>query len=134
MKKTSSVIVINSHTSYVDEQSDPSHQKFVWSYQITIKNNSDDIVQLLNRYWLITDTTGKVDEIKGAGVVGLQPLIMPGKEFIYTSYCQLLTPQGTMEGHYEMQTLEEAHFNVEIPKFVLSAPTEITKLYKSRLH
>jgi ApaG protein len=127
-------ISVTSQPSYVAAQSDPANQKFFWSYEITIKNESDDIVQLLNRRWIITDMSGRVEEIQGAGVVGLQPLIKPGKEFVYVSYCQLLTPQGTMEGWYEMQNLDEEHFNVEIPKFILSAPSSVTKTFRSRLH
>ncbi|VVC76179.1 Protein ApaG [Aquicella siphonis] len=134
MNKKSLIILVNSEPSYVPEQSDPANQKFVWSYEITIKNDSEDIVQLLSRYWRITDMTGKVDEVHGIGVIGLQPLIKPGKQFVYVSYCQLSTPQGTMEGYYEMQDLEEAHFQVEIPKFILSAPSSITQSYRSRLH
>ena len=71
----------------------------------------------------------------GAGVVGLQPLIKPGKQFIYTSYCQLATPQGTMEGHYEFQNLDEQHYSVAIPKFVLATPVTMTSDdYRSKLH
>jgi ApaG protein len=134
MKKKSIKVSVVSNPNYIHEQSDAVHQKFVWSYEITITNNSEDIVQLLMRYWKITDMTGKVEEIHGAGVVGLQPLIKPGKEFVYVSYCQLTTPQGTMEGHYEMQDLDERHFAVDIPKFILSAPSAITKLFRSKLH
>ena len=132
--KPSGKIRIQSKPNYVMEQSDPLHHKFVWSYEITILNNSNEIVQLLNRYWQVTDTTGRVEEIRGAGVVGLQPLIKPGQEFIYTSYCQLTTPQGTMEGYYEMQNIDEKHFKVDIPKFILSAPSSITAMFKSKLH
>ena len=127
-------ILITTSPYYVLEQSDPTRDKFVWSYEITIANNSDDAIQLLNRFWKITETTGKIEEIKGAGVLGQQPLIQPGTEFIYTSYCQLSTPQGTMEGYYEMQTVLGMRFNVEIPKFILSAPSSITAMYKSKLH
>lgn len=134
MKKKTIKVSVVSNPNYVHEQSDPTHQKFVWSYEITISNGSEDIVQLLMRYWKITDMTGKVEEIHGAGVVGLQPLIKPGNDFVYVSYCQLTTPQGTMEGHYEMQDLEERHFNVDIPKFILSAPSSITKMFRSKLH
>lgn len=132
-KKITSMSVIANPT-YVSEQSDALHQKFVWSYEITITNDSDEIVQLLHRYWRITDLTGKVEDIHGAGVIGLQPLIKPGKRFVYTSFCQLMTPQGTMEGHYEMQNLQDEHFNIEIPKFVLSAPSSFTKSFQSKLH
>lgn len=127
-------ISVSVQTNYLPEQSDPVNQKFVWSYEITILNEGNEIVQLLNRHWRITDMTGRIEEVAGPGVIGLQPLLKPGKRFTYTSYCQLTTPQGTMEGHYEMQNLEEDCFSVEIPKFILSAPSEITQKYKSKLH
>ncbi|OGT43266.1 MAG: Co2+/Mg2+ efflux protein ApaG [Gammaproteobacteria bacterium RIFCSPHIGHO2_12_FULL_37_34] len=127
-------ISVMARPNYVQAQSDPLHQKFVWSYEMTIANESDETVQLLNRYWRITDMTGKIEEVHGAGVVGLQPLIKPGKQFVYTSYCQLVSPQGTMEGYYEVQNMEEEHFRVAIPKFILSAPSSITKIFRSKLH
>ena len=99
-----------------------------------VRNESGDIVQLLNRYWRITDMTGHVEEVRGPGVVGLQPLIKPEKKFVYNSFCQLSTPHGTMEGEYEMQTLEEKRFIVQIPKFVLAAPLDIAETFRSRLH
>src|SRR3990167_4318959 len=134
MNKKAKKIFVSSRPAYVMEQSDPIHMKFVWSYEITIENQTNEIIQLLNRHWRITDTTGKVEEVRGAGVVGLQPLIKPGRRFIYTSFCQLSTPQGTMEGIYEMQNLDEQHFDVLVPKFILSAPSSITKAFGSRLH
>ena len=132
--KKSKKIIIHAVSTYIAAQSDPDNQKFVWSYEIKITNQEDEIVQLLNRYWRITDLTGKVEEVRGVGVIGLQPIIKPEKEFVYTSFCQLTTPQGTMEGHYEMQNLEEEHFIADIPKFILSAPSAITKAFRSRLH
>jgi len=134
MSIKSKPVEVSAKPDFKSEQSDPSNHKFVWSYEITIKNAGDDIIQLLNRYWRITDMTGKIEEVHGPGVIGLQPVIKPGKQFVYTSFCQLLTPQGTMEGFYEMQDLEEQHFKIEIPKFILSAPSEITKTFRSRLH
>lgn len=134
MKKTNNLIVISAKPTYVPEQSDINTRKFVWAYEITIANEGDEIIQLLNRHWSITDMTGKIEEVRGVGVIGLQPIIKPGKKFTYTSFCQLVTPQGTMEGHYEMQNLDEVHFEVEIPKFILSAPSTITKSFRSRLH
>lgn len=134
MTEKSRRIIVSSKPAYESAQSDPDRQKFVFSYEITVSNESDEIVQLLNRVWLITDLTGKIEEVSGPGVVGLQPVIKPGKQFVYSSYCQLLTPQGTMEGHYLMQNLDEEQFEVEIPKFILSAPSSVTKLYRSRLH
>lgn len=125
---------ISVEPTYIQEQSDPAKQKYVWAYEVRIANESKEIIQLLNRYWRITDMTGSVEEVRGAGVVGLQPLIKPNKQFIYTSFCQLITPQGTMEGYYEIQDLEETHFKVEIPKFILSAPLSITQAFKAKLH
>lgn len=133
-KKLSEKIIVSAKPSYVMEQSDPINMKFVWSYEIVIENHTQDIVQLLSRHWIITDTTGKVEEVRGAGVIGLQPIIKPGRRFIYTSFCQLTTPQGTMEGMYEMQNLDEEHFKVPVPKFILSAPSSITRAFGSRLH
>jgi ApaG protein len=138
--ETDNVLALSQHfsvsvqPSFLPEQSDPVNYKFVWSYEITIKNNHQEIVQLLGRFWRITDMSGRVEEVHGPGVVGLQPIIKPDKEFIYKSYCQLTTPQGTMEGYYEMQNLEEQHFHIEIPKFILSAPSSITRVFKSKLH
>ena len=133
MKKTD-LIKISTHTKYIPEQSDPANQKFIWSYEITIINNTEEIIQLLNRYWRITDMTGKVEEIQGVGVIGLQPIIKPSKQFIYISFCQLMMPQGTMEGQYEFQNLEEEHFAADIPKFILSAPASVTRPFRSVLH
>lgn len=134
MNKKAIPFEVNVHTKYVVEQSDSDHHKYVWSYEVTIENHGDEIVQLLHRFWHIVDMTGKIEEVHGAGVIGLQPLIKPGTRFIYTSFCQLHTPQGTMEGHYEMQNLDEKRFRVEIPKFILSAPTVVSGAFRSRLH
>lgn len=136
-KKQSTLVTslcVMTQPNYAPDQSDPANLKFVWSYEITIKNDSNHIVQLLGRFWRITDMSGRVEELQGIGVIGLQPIIKPGSQFVYKSYCQLLTPQGTMEGYYEMQDLEDQHFNIEIPKFILSAPSSITRIFRSRLH
>lgn len=131
---TSSKIIVTAQPNYLPAQSDPREQKFTWSYQVTITNESDETIQLLNRFWRIMDTSGRVEEVAGPGVVGLQPLIKPGKHFTYTSFCQLATPHGVMAGHYEVQNLEEEQFKVEIPKFILSAPLSITKTYHTQMH
>lgn len=133
-KKKKALFAVTSKTKYIAEQSDVPNQKFVWSYEIKIENHSKQIVQLLNRFWRFVDMMGHIEEIHGVGVVGLQPLIKPGQEFSYTSFCQLFAPQGTMEGYYEMQNLKDEKFKVEVPKFILSAPTPITRKYSSRLH
>jgi ApaG protein len=132
MKKIT--IKISAHAAYLVSQSLPEEQRYMWSYEITIDNQSEEIVQLLNRYWRIIDMTGHVEEVRGPGVIGLQPIIKPGKKFVYTSFCQLATPQGTMEGHYEMQTLEEVRFTAQVPKFVLACPAEMSGMLRAKLH
>jgi ApaG protein len=127
-------VIVTANAGYLASQSDPESSRFIWTYEITILNEKDEILQLLNRYWRITDMTGNVEEVNGPGVVGLQPLIKPHKPFIYSSFCQLPTPQGTMEGYYELQNLEEESFIVQIPKFILTAPSSITKSYRAYLH
>jgi ApaG protein len=127
-------IQITTKTQYLSDQSSPETQRFLWSYDIIILNQSDEMIQLLNRYWKITDMRGKIEEVRGPGVIGLQPLIKPGKEFAYSSYCQLTTPQGTMEGSYEIQDMDEKHYLVDIPKFVLASPNAGASEFRSRLH
>lgn len=127
-------IKVTAQASFLPQESSPENNRFLWSYDITILNESDDIIQLLNRHWKITDMTGKMEEVRGPGVIGLQPIIKPGKQFAYSSFCQLSTPQGTMEGNYEMQNLAEHHFIVEIPKFHLKAPEKVSAIFRSRLH
>lgn len=134
MSKKELLLTVTARPSYIPEQSDPIQQKFVWAYEITINNESEQIVQLLNRFWRITEMTGKVEEVHGVGVIGLQPIIKPRRSFTYSSFCQLTTPQGTMEGYYELQDLNEKHYRVEIPKFILSAPSSLTKAFRSKLH
>lgn len=125
---------IGTQSTYLPDQSSRQGQRFLWSYEISIMNESEEMVQLLNRYWRITDMTGHVEEVRGPGVVGLQPIIKPGKKFIYNSLCQLTTPKGMMEGHYEFQTLEEVNFTVPIPKLILTTPEEVAAEFRSRLH
>jgi ApaG protein len=134
MKAKEIEVEIGTKTEYLSDQSSPENHRFLWSYEITILNQSKEIIQILNRYWRITDMRGKVEEVRGPGVVGLQPLIKPGKEFSYSSYCQLTTPQGTMEGHYEIQDLDDQRYIIEIPKFVLTCPATNTGSFRSQLH
>ncbi|EPF00154.1 MULTISPECIES: Co2+/Mg2+ efflux protein ApaG [Rhizobium] len=107
---------------YLEEQSDPEDDRYVWGYRIVISNNSDKTVRLVNRYWNITDQNGIVDEVTGAGVVGEQPRLSPGDTYEYSSGCPLDTPSGLMFGHYQMETDEGELFNVEIPAFSLDSP------------
>jgi ApaG protein len=114
-------IVITARPFFMPDQAVAVEAAYVWTYEITVANKTDKMVQLLNRHWLITDANGVVDEIKGPGVVGLQPLIGPGEQFSYSSFCVLKTPSGKMRGTYEMQTLDRAKFLVQIPEFMLLA-------------
>ena len=105
----------------------PASQKgqYAFAYQITITNHSDVSVQLINRYWLITDGAGKRSEVEGSGVVGKQPTLAPGEEFQYTSGAILDTPVGTMEGYYEMQGQDGEMVRVPIDVFRLAVPNSI---------
>jgi ApaG protein len=116
------------------DQSSKEEGRYVWSYDITITNLGDEIIQLLNRYWKITDQNAKVEEIRAPGVIGLQPIIKPNKSFAYSSFCQLPTPEGKMEGQYEFQTLEEEFFIIDIPTIILAAPVSNIHPLRSRVH
>ncbi len=121
---TTQGIQIEVHTRYVPEQSDKASNYFFFSYQIRIHNNSEQPVQLLSRHWIITDGRGRVEEVKGPGVVGQQPMIAPGGEFEYESFCPLGTPTGVMRGTYQMLVVANGElFNADIPQFFLSEPS-----------
>jgi ApaG protein len=107
---------------YLEEQSDPEDDRYVWGYRIVISNNSGIAVRLVNRYWNITDQNGQVDEVTGPGVVGEQPRLGPGDTYEYSSGCPLDTPSGVMFGHYSMETPEGETFTVDIPAFSLDLP------------
>ncbi|MCZ6771067.1 MAG: Co2+/Mg2+ efflux protein ApaG [Proteobacteria bacterium] len=109
-------------TVYVEEQSDPETDRYVFAYTITIENSGSITAQLLNRHWIITDAAGQVQEVKGEGVVGEQPILQPGGTFRYTSAAMIETPVGTMTGSYEMVAADGVRFDAEIPAFKLSAP------------
>ncbi len=107
---------------YLEEQSEPDDSRYVWGYRIVIHNESDETVQLRDRYWRITDATGQVDEVSGEGVVGEQPVIDPGESFEYSSGCPLDTPSGVMVGQYRMERNNGDSFMVDIPAFSLDVP------------
>jgi ApaG protein len=107
---------------YLEDRSDPAENRFVWGYRITIDNQSNEPVKLLSRYWQITDGTGKVEEVRGAGVVGDQPDLNPGDSYQYTSGCPLSTPSGFMVGRYTMRSKRGELFDVDIPAFSLDLP------------
>src|SRR5262245_5022573 len=109
-------------TEYLPEQSDAAASRFVFAYHITISNSGNVPAQLISRHWIITDAEGAVQEVKGLGVVGHQPLLQPGQNFEYTSGCALTTSVGTMRGTYHMVAEDGTHFDAAIPEFVLSMP------------
>lgn len=115
-------IEIGVETNYIEEQSDPNGDRYVFAYTITISNTGAEPAKLLNRHWLITDANGKVQEVRGAGVVGEQPHLGPGEQFQYTSGTVIETPVGTMEGEYEMITDNGTSFIAPIDRFTLSIP------------
>src|SRR5690606_32918644 len=107
---------------YLEDQSSPSENHYVWAYHIRIENESSRTVQLINRYWRITDALGRVQEVRGAGVVGEQPVLRPGESFEYTSGTPLSTPTGFMVGAYEMETSDGERFDAKVPLFSLDSP------------
>lgn len=107
---------------YVAEQSDPAKERYVFAYTITIENVGTVAAQLISRHWIITDATGEIQEVRGLGVVGRQPLLQPGEKFVYTSGCQLDTPLGTMRGTYQITAVDGRQFEAEIPEFALAVP------------
>lgn len=115
-------ISINVDTAYLAEQSDPSADRYVFAYTITIANTGTVAAQLISRHWIITDAENVVQEVKGLGVVGEQPLLRPGESFEYTSGTALATPVGTMRGTYQMVAEDGNKFDAEIPAFTLSMP------------
>lgn len=109
-------------TQYVAEQSDPAIDRHVFAYTIEITNVGNVGAQLISRHWIITDAAGSVQEVRGLGVVGHQPLLAPGQSFEYTSGCHLATPVGTMKGSYQMTAEDGVQFDAPIAEFVLSMP------------
>lgn len=118
-------IQIDVDARYVQEQSEPDNDRFVFAYTITISNLGTTPCQLLNRHWVITNAAGEVEEVRGAGVVGQQPTIEPGSAFRYTSGAILKTPVGAMQGEYEFCDASNASFEVPIPVFSLSVPNVV---------
>jgi ApaG protein len=113
---------------YLDDQSDPAESRYVWAYQVRIENNGAATVQLLRRHWVITDALGRVQEVRGSGVVGEQPVLRPGQSFEYTSGTPLPTSSGIMVGTYEMEAETGEVFPIAIPAFSLDSPHETVRL------
>jgi ApaG protein len=119
---TTREITVTVEPCYLEEQSKPDSRHFVWAYHVRIANNGPQVVQLLTRHWRITDAVGQVQEVKGDGVVGKQPVLKPGEAFEYTSGAPLSTPSGFMVGTYQMLAETGEHFDVAIPAFSLDSP------------
>jgi ApaG protein len=115
-------ITVVPKASLLADQSDPGKNQFVFSYTITITNTGDIAAQLVSRHWIITDAEHKVQEVKGIGVVGQQPLLKPGESFEYTSGVSIPTAVGTMRGSYQMRAEDGQTFDAQIPPFTLSVP------------
>ena len=118
-------IKIKAISHFIKNRSSPENSIFLFSYDVEIKNNSDSEVQLLSRYWHIQDGDGNVEEVRGTGVIGLQPLIKPNENFEYSSFCPLKTPFGMMSGAYQMKLNSEEIFDATIPAFSLHATEHI---------
>lgn len=115
-------IEIHPMPQYIPEQSDPDNDRYIFAYTITIKNVGSVPAQLVSRHWIITDGNNEVQEVRGLGVVGKQPLLQPGESFQYTSGSSLTTAIGTMKGTYQMVAEDGTHFEAVIPEFVLASP------------
>ncbi len=125
MQETLYHIQVQVKTDYLDDQSDPNADRYVFAYTITIANTGMEPARLLNRHWIITDANGKVEEVKGEGVVGKQPYLRPGEAIRYTSGAVLKTPVGSMHGSYEMLSDDGTHFDANISPFSLAAPNRL---------
>ena len=122
-------VKVSVESKYVAEESSPAQDHYVYSYTVTIANEGSEVVQLRTRHWIITDGRGHVEEVRGPGVVGEQPVLKPGQQFKYTSGCVLKTPRGTMHGTYQMYRVDGSMFDAEIAPFLLIAPVPGQKRY-----
>ena len=123
-RQVTNEIAVSVEPIYLDGQSVPDESRYVWAYRIVIENNSASAVQLQSRYWRIVDGNGRVEEVRGPGVVGEQPILNPGDSYTYSSGCPLTTPSGTMVGRYQMRGEDGRDFEIDIPAFSLDIPGE----------
>lgn len=115
-------IEIEVATQYLPEQSNPDEERYFFAYSITVTNIGTEAAQLISRHWVITDAAGKVEEVRGLGVVGHQPFLKPGESFEYSSGCPLATPVGTMRGSYQMVAEDGTRFDAPVSEFILAMP------------
>ena len=121
-EETTNGIKVSVRPVYLEDQSSPEDDHYVWAYNVRIENHGEERVQLINRHWKITDAMGRCQEVRGAGVVGEQPVLAPGDSYEYTSGTPLQTPSGIMMGEYEMERSDGTGFEVAIPAFSLDSP------------
>ena len=122
--QTTEQITVTVDPIFLDDESDPDAGMFFWSYHVVIENNGTETVQLLSRYWRITNALGVMQEVRGDGVVGEQPVLEPGQSFEYTSGTPLSTSSGIMGGNYQMISSGGKNFDINIPTFSLDSPYE----------
>jgi ApaG protein len=126
--QTTGPIRVTVKPTFLEEQSTPTDNHFVWAYHVRIENIGETTVQLISRYWRITDGLGRTEEVRGPGVVGEQPILEPGSAFEYTSGAPLATPSGIMVGSYQMKRQDGELFDVAIPAFSLDSPHQRVRL------
>lgn len=124
-KQQNTNIEVNVHVSYVDKESRPESSYYFFAYRVRITNKGSGTAQLMSRHWVIADAIGQLEEVRGAGVIGVQPKIPAGQSFEYESACPLNTPSGSMRGTYQMVTDEGESFDIEIPEFFLVSPSAL---------
>jgi ApaG protein len=122
-------IRVTVNPTYLDDKSAPDDGHFVWAYEVSIENLGAETVQLIGRHWRITDARGETHEVRGAGVVGEQPVLEPGDRFDYTSGTPLATPSGIMMGTYQMENERGERFDIAIPAFSLDSPYQPVRLH-----
>lgn len=115
-------IRITVETQYIEAESNPEANRYIFAYTITIENHGDIAAKLLSRHWIITDSNNRIQEVKGKGVIGEQPYLRPGESFQYTSGTMLETPVGSMQGSYQMVADDNHHFDAIIEPFTLALP------------
>jgi ApaG protein len=117
-------IAVSVEPAYLEARSSPEDSQYFWAYRIVIENQGRETVQLLSRHWMITNARGELNEVKGPGVVGEQPVLKPGESYAYTSGAPLDTPSGMMGGAYQMESESGERFDIEIPTFSLDRPNQ----------
>jgi ApaG protein len=127
-QETTRAITVTVEPTYLEDQSSPEESHYVWKYHVRIDNGGEETVQLRNRYWRITDSLGRVQEVRGPGVVGEQPILHHGESFEYTSGTPLKTPSGIMVGTYQMEGQGGERFDIAIPAFSLDSPHQAIRL------